>query len=98
MMLEPTRPASITRRVAKVRATPEMKLPRIRPLLSETEVACDAVVIRNALLACAHPTIVPNAQIQQAPEVRAPVPGLAPVFIGHSADEIVVKELSFPNR
>gem|GEM_PF-3332338 len=43
------------------------------------------------------PPIVPNTQIQQAPQMRAPVALLSPVLIDEALDKLVVKEIPRAN-
>src|SRR5438876_367421 len=85
--LAPTAPTSINRRVAKVSATPPVKLPN-------DPASIDLTIVSPA----GNPAVIPNTQVQQTPEVCAPVALFAPVFIGQALDESIIKEIAFADR
>src|SRR6266446_6135012 len=101
-MLEPTPPATMESRVAKVQPTREAK--RREETTGDTREAVSrsragessSLLIRSD--AFLDPAVIPNAQVQQAPEVRAPVVLFAPVFIGQALDESIIKEIAFADR
>src|SRR5216684_1616033 len=101
-MLEPTPPATMKRRVAKVQPTCEAK--RREETTGDTRGAVSrsragessSLLIRSRVLL--NPSVIPNAQVQQGPQMRTPVALLPDMLRRHALNESVVKEVSLANR
>src|SRR3989442_597323 len=69
------------------------------PFLWHAHLARDSRWDARATLAFAHnPMLVPQTQIEQAPQIRAPIAHLTVMFVGHALDERIVKEVSLADR
>ena len=44
------------------------------------------------------PAVIPDTQIKQAPEIGAPVLNSATMFVGHSTNELIIKETALAQR
>ena len=44
-----------------------------------------------------NPAIIPNAQVEQTPKMRAPITLLAPMLVDQMFNELVIKEISLAN-